>query len=978
MTSVAQTGSANKGVGSSVPVLITGPVDENNLVTLAGNTRPEANTKNDRGRVADDLPLEHMMLQLRRPPQQEKALENYIDQLQDPASPYFHKWLTAKQIGQKYGLAQADINAISGWLRSHGFAVNYVYQNRLVIDFSGTAGQVRLAFHTEIHNLQVGAAKHTANMTDPKIPAALAPAVVGVVSLNDFMPHPMYKARVNYSFSGCGVTCYSLAPQDLATIYNFTPVFNSGITGTGISGQGQTIVVVEDSDMFSTSDWDSYRSVFGLGGYSGTLTQVHPSSAANNCADPGVNSDDIEATLDVEVASAAAPSAAIQLASCTNTASFGGFIALQNLLDATTPPTIVSISYGDSETNDGEAANASISSMYQQAVTEGVSVFVSAGDQAAAASDRGNNEATNGINVSGWASTVYNVAVGGTDFSDTYSNTNGNYWSSSNTGVYGSAFSYIPEIPWNDSCASVLLATFVSGSGVTYGTTGFCNSATANTDGLLNVTGGGGGPSACATGVPTTSSVVSGTCAGYAKPSWQSVFGNPNDGVRDLPDVSLFAANGVWGHFYTICFSDTANGGASCSGAPSGWTGIGGTSASSPIMAGVQALINQSIGSAQGNPNPMFYQLAATEYGASGSSACDSSTVNPSTNDCIFYDVTQGDMDVPCMGTNNCYLPSGTIGVLSTSNTAYEPAYGTATGWDFATGIGTVNVYNLVKALTPKISTTSALAITATPRASQSNAGQPVTLTATVTYTGTAAAPTGTVTFLNGSTTLGTGTLNSSSVATVTISTAGTASGSTLGPGTYSVVASYSGDSNYAASTSPATTLNVVDFTMTVNPATVTVSSPGQTGQTTLTITAEGGFNQTVNYSCSGLPSETSCMFAASGNNETLTFMTTESSSLSAPGALGRERRLFYALLLPSFFGLVAMGSVRRGTRWGLLALILTLSILWLPACSSSGSSGSTSTNSGTPTGSSTVMVTAFTSGANNLSQTVQVTLTVQ
>jgi uncharacterized repeat protein (TIGR01451 family) len=58
--------------------------------------------------------------------------------------------------------------------------------------------------------------------------------------------------------------------------------------------------------------------------------------------------------------------------------------------------------------------------------------------------------------------------------------------------------------------------------------------------------------------------------------------------------------------------------------------------------------------------------------------------------------VTQGDMDVNCQGANNCYDPSGSNGVLSTANSAYAPAYGTGIGWDFATGIGTINAYNLV------------------------------------------------------------------------------------------------------------------------------------------------------------------------------------------------------------------------------------------------------------------------------------------
>jgi subtilase family serine protease len=692
---LAATNATKVSGGPRTRNLLTSTIDESGLVTLRGNTRPEANAVNDRGAVADDFPMEHMRLLLRRPPGQEQALEQFVDRLHDPESPDFHQWLTAQEFGERYGLAQADLATITGWLQSQGFEVNLVYPNRVGIDFSGTAGQVREAFHTEIHYLEVNGTRHIANISDPKIPAGLAPLIVGVVSLNDFRPHPMYeRRRPDYTI---GAGNYAVVPADLATIYNLNPLFE-----TGYSGQGQTIVVIEDTDLYSTSDWSTFRSVLGLSRYtSGSFTQVHPhSSGTNNCSDPGVNSDDGEAILDAEWSGAAAPGAAIVLASCANTTTnFGGFIALENLLNASgTPPAIVSISYGQSEPLDGATLNAYINTLYQQAVSEGVSVFVSSGDEGAASSDAGDSYAKYGITVNGLTSTPYNVSVGGTDFSDTYAGTTSTYWSSTNTPNYGSALSYIPEIPWNDSCASVLFATYVSDSGITYGSSGFCNSGS-----YLNVVGGSGGPSGCATGSATVNGVVSGSCAGYAKPAWQSILGNPSDGVRDIPDVSLFAGNGTWGHYYVVCYSDTANGGTPCTGSPDTWSGYGGTSISSPIMAAFQSLVNQSTGSRWGNPNPIYYSLARTEYGTTGNAACDSTRGNGVASTCIFYDVTQGDMDVPCSGDYDCYLPSGTYGVLSTSNSAYQPAYGTNIGWDFATGIGTVNAYNLVRSLAPSV-----------------------------------------------------------------------------------------------------------------------------------------------------------------------------------------------------------------------------------------------------------------------------------
>ena len=136
-------------------------VDESKLVTLAGNTRPEATPENDQGAVSDDFALDHMMLQLKRSPQQEKEVEQFIAGLQDPHSPNFHQWLSAAEFGQRFGVAEADIQKITGWLAQHGFTVNSVYPNNMVIDFSGNAGQVRSAFRTSIHHLQVnGGASH--------------------------------------------------------------------------------------------------------------------------------------------------------------------------------------------------------------------------------------------------------------------------------------------------------------------------------------------------------------------------------------------------------------------------------------------------------------------------------------------------------------------------------------------------------------------------------------------------------------------------------------------------------------------------------------------------------------------------------------------------------------------------------------------------------------------------------------------------
>jgi subtilase family serine protease len=628
------------------------PIDEQRLVTLFHNTRPEATAANDLGRVADSFPMDHMLLQLKRTPEREAALESYISELHDRKSPNFHKWLTPDQFAEHYGVASADVATVSGWLGSHGFTVNGAQSSGLVIDVSGTAGMVKEALHTEIHRLSVNGVEHFANMSDPQIPAALAPAITGIVSMHNFHPKPQAVPRGNYTFTNSqGGTSHALAAGDIATIYNISPLFARGITG-----KGQTIMVLEDTYLYSTGDWTVFRKEFGLyRAYPyGSLSQVSPTGALN-CVNPGFQGsstdpgygDDGEAAIDVEWATAAAPNAAIVLAACTDTTAFGGLIALENVLNgpAGSLPSVISISYGESESELGVAGNAVYNSAYQQAVSEGVSIFVSSGDENAASSD-GGNVARHGITVSGFTSTPYNVSVGGLDFGYTADLVNpSTYWSSTNSATFSSALSYIQEIPWNNSCAGALVTNFINLiEGTSFTPLTFCENSLSNSFGLRSAVGGSGGPSGCATGAPSVSGVVSGTCAGWAKPAFQSgLYGNPSDGVRDIPDVALFASNGFWDAYYTVCWSNpntapAVGGGFTCTGAPSTWAGFGGTSVSSPIMAGIQVLVNQYTNSRWGNPNVEYYALANAEYGAAGSSACNSTTVNKTSNACIFYD----------------------------------------------------------------------------------------------------------------------------------------------------------------------------------------------------------------------------------------------------------------------------------------------------------------------------------------------------
>jgi subtilase family serine protease len=304
--------------------------------------------------------------------------------------------------------------------------------------------------------------------------------------------------------------------------------------------------------------------------------------------------------------------------------------------------------------------------------------------------------AVEGLSVNALASTPDNVAVGGTDFND-FTNY-GQYWTSSNLPLDESAVSYIPEMTWNNSCASSVL----------YGLLGYSDGVEAcnGVYGLrqyqyLNITGGGGGPS-------TT----------WVQQEWQSgIYGSTNYNLRMLPDVSLFSANGAFGHALVYCMSDPDTYGTPCDYSnPSDMVlnSAGGTSFAAPAMAGVQALINQAtggIGNSQmfGNMLPVLYNLAMKEYGTNGSpntsmlQACNSSNGANIGSNCVFNNVTVGNNDEPCYaGGQDCYGGSGvvTLGVASAGGFgSLAPAWQTNSGYSMATGLGSINAANLVNAV---------------------------------------------------------------------------------------------------------------------------------------------------------------------------------------------------------------------------------------------------------------------------------------
>ena len=1022
--------------------LVTEALDESRLTVLRGNTHPLARPEFDLGTAPASLPMERMLLVLKRSSEQETELRKLIDDQQDKNSPNYHKWLTPEQFGTQFGPSDSDMQAITSWLHSHGFQVA-PSKGRSVLEFSGSASQVQEAFHTSIHKYVVGAEQHWANANDPSIPVALRPAVAGVMTLHNFTKKPALhfsgepiparmvqvpgRARPQVTFppqNGQPAT-NALAPQDYAVIYNIKPVYSAGTTGFG-----RTIAVVGRSNLFNNGqDVTDFYSQIGTGNNLGTPTF----NIVLNGADPGDLSggEEAEATLDSTWSGALAPGATVSLVvSATTNTSDGvdlseAYIIENNLAD------IMTESFNACELFATDAQLAGQTTLAEQAAAQGITYFVSSGDNGAAGCDDPSvAPATHPISVNFLASTAFNVAVGGTVF-----NEGGNpskYWLST-APISETAISYIPEDVWNES--SLANGLWSTSGGASAG----------------NTQGGG-------------------TTAGVPKPYWQAgVAGIPADNVRDLPDVSLTAA----GHDpYLICLD------GSCTPDAKGNVSvyfISGTSASAPSFAGIMALIDQGASGRQGLANYILYRLAA-QQSAYPSQCNGSGTAAPPATACIFNDVTVGNNVVPGeTGTN----------------------YQAGAGYDLTTGLGSVNVANLqtnwssatFNATTTTLTLNSGTAVNVTH-------GSSVPLAVTVapsTPTGTPPTPTGNVILLTGTSiapsTMDLFKLNAGQV---------TSSTSELPGGTYNVWAHYGGDTTYAPSDSTqtsvtvsaepsTTTVSVLSFdqngnqlpfttgsfgsfvylradvvgqsglgrptgtvtfsdtfaapipggstfalnnkgntanpngiftfdagthtlsasysgdasfspssttqsqTFTITPgffttlnsaqSTVTISSPGGTGSTAITVVNSSGFNGAINLMCSGLPSESKCTFSPASINAKGTAATTNVSitvTTTAPTVSARLRPspgnnpwiVAMGLALPGIF---LVGAKRR--HRGLFLMTLFVMLTLIPACGGGGGSPKPPPDPGTPAGTSNVTVSA--TGASIVSQTA-FTLVVQ
>lgn len=783
----------------AVPARIVAPVDESAVTTLHGSVSGAAQSQFDQGEVPGSTELTHMRVVLGRSEDQQAALDKFESEVQDKASPNYHKWLTPDQFGKLYGPADADIAAIVAWLESHGFTVESVAPGRTTIAFSGTASQVKESFHTAIHSFDNSIEQFFSNNAEPTIPAALATVVQGIAHLNTIHPKPQSvrgkpgtmnaethrlepstapaNGQASPGYTG-GTGYLYLVPSDAATIYD-TPntTFNSNYTtGTSYDGTGVTIGIGGDATI-STAPIQTYRSKFLGDTKAPTITNV---DQVTSTADSG------EAYIDTELSGGLAPGATIHFYTATDLNTAIDTAITENTVD------IFSLSFLECEQDLSTADNQAINGYWQQAAAQGIAVMVATGDSGSANCDYPTSNggdvpaATGGLKVSGYASSPYDLAVGGTDF---YALTNSfsKYVSSTQNKYYGTSLGYIPESVWNDS---------------TQNNTTFNLNVPPSFD-PPNIIAGAGGVSRCSTN--TTKTLVGKCTSGYSKPSWQRGAGVPGDGLRDLPDVSLMSGNGFDDGLWLVC-DDTSN--CVTSGGSFSFDGYGGTSTAAPAFAGIMALVEQSTGGRLGQVATQLYNLYNSSYGSK-----------------VFHDVKQGNNSVACTnGTPNC--------IKNSKGYYYESGYNATTGYDLATGLGSVDATQLLNDWS--LATAGATAtVTITPNLTTITNAQSLSLAVTVAGSGGLATPTGTVTLSGGGYTSTAEPLASGAYTFVI-----PAGSLTVGTDTFTIT--YGGDSNYASTTG--TTSVVVTAaapTLTVTPATATIAV-NQTLSVTATATGTG------------------------------------------------------------------------------------------------------------------------------------------
>jgi len=796
------------------PDRITAAAAAGGMTTIAGTVHPLTKRTTDVGAMNSQMQLESLTLNTNLSAAQQKDLDALLAAQQDPKSPQFRQWLTQEEYGARFGLTDGDLKAVTDWLTGQGFTVGSVSKSRNAIHFSGKVWQVESAFHTQMHVYQKDGETHFANATEIRVPAGIGSVILNVRGLNNFRPKPHLQKRLvpGYTANTTNGVANFLIPADWAKIYDVTPIYSQTCGSVACDGTGMHVGVVGQT-YAPLADMTNFRSAAGMTAPQVTYVCIDPNTAhctGTFATAPVTAGDEDEADLDIQWSGGIAKNATVDFVyapysdACTNSACtssvldtvtgnyYDVFDAMQHAIqDYTVAATgkvlpVISMSYGDCEESFvGQATYVTwVTSMGTQANAQGQTLVVSSGDSGAFECESANNyPAQDGVSVSVPADSPYYTGVGGTTLSGDES-VPATYWNETPT-TGESALGYIPESVWNDTSASNGLSASGGGVSLYYSQ-------------------------------PTVAAV------GWQQPTPANYAGTSG---RFVPDVAFAASPDHDGYLTCSAGNTSTTTGTDCSNGflstKNYWDIIGGTSAGTPSFAGMLTLMVQKYGvngKGLGNINPTLYALAA----------------NAANYAAVFHDTTNGNNIVPC-----------SVIAADTGCTTGTYGWDAQVGYDLATGLGSIDGYQLFLALAGSSNlTASTTTLGVSPTLPTQN--QTVTLTATVASGSSAVTttPTGTVIFtIDGVA----GTAIALSGGTASTTKAFTTSGS------HTVAIAYSGDSVFSSSTTsgtvtvlslPATTtaLTVAPNPVTINgaitlTANVTSTTAGTiTGQVTFTV----------------------------------------------------------------------------------------------------------------------------------------------
>lgn len=546
-----------------------GRASASNRTTLPGSVPSWANAKNYTGAADPNTTIGfRVYLGWNNP----SAVEALAQAVSDPHSSSYGQYLTSAQFRQQFAPSQAQVGAVQSWLRSQGFNVEYTPQNNHYISAEGTIAQAITAFGTTFGMYNVQGLNVRSPSTNVSIPSSLVGIVSGVIGLDDSAqfvhtnhtigdappPAAFVSAQPCSAYWGEKQAVGFTNPYGTGTLpyapCGYTPSQIKGAYGiSGYDGSGQTVAIIDayaaPTIVQDVNQWSINRGLLPL--KSNQLTQVVAPGTYHH-PEAGKKQDPQgwygEETLDVEAVHGMAPAANIVYVGAPN--NFQDLdAALNNVVDKQLAQ-IVTNSYGFNTELLAPGFIKPYEDTILQGAVEGIGIYFSSGDNS-------DESLVQGYRTTDWpASSPFVTAVGGTSL------------------AVGASNHYLFETGWGSTTSSW---------------TGTNWSPTPPGSWLY---GAGGGVSQV-----------------FAEPSYQtgvvpnSVFTAQGRTGRAVPDIAAFADPNTG---YLIGETQTFPDGS----VKYSEYRIGGTSLSSPIMAGIMALADQAAGHRHGFANPLFYSLA--------------------------------------------------------------------------------------------------------------------------------------------------------------------------------------------------------------------------------------------------------------------------------------------------------------------------------------------------------------------------------